>query len=427
MGYYCSYCGTYHEDGEVCSCPEAQAALASKAADAGANAFSQGTYSQGGFNQYNGAQGGFNPGAQGGFNPGTQGNYNAGAQGSYNAGAQGSYNPGAQGSYNAGAQGGYNPGTQGGYNPGYGQGGYQPVPTESFREKVRKLATKVGFGSEDSYGKGAYETGASIVPDCLDLSDGEKPVRQYTVARMNNRILGIPYEWAKGKLQLTNKRLVFRAPGSGMAGRTCLNYEFSVDEIAGVSAHRRYVFQAWALFVGLLLSAIGAGVFSLLVMRTVIRAYDSRIMMAVLCGLLLGLGGIVPSFLLNKRWFLKLLGLGLSVPTLGFTWMVLRGGRGFSRFIGFLFLLCTFIAFLIWAFTLIRASLRPDLVLQIQSKTAQPSIDIRRRGMHAFGLFGSGYTEIMPVEDVEDCIRELNAIIIDIQKLGDDAVEKWQK
>ncbi len=441
MGYYCSYCGTYREDGEVCSCPEAQAAaLASGApADPGANAFNQGTYNQGGFSQYNSPQGGYNPvGGQGGYAPNNFGGQNSYGQGGYNpAGGQGGYNPaGGQSGYNpAGGQGGYNPvGGQGGYNPVGGQGGYnpvggyQPVPTESFGQKVRKLAVKVGFGTENNYGKGAFEEGASIVPDCLELSDEEKPVKQYTVARMNNRVIGIPYEWAKGKLQLTNKRLIFRAPGSGIAGRTCLNYEFSVDEIAGVSVHRRYVFQAWALLVGLLLTGIGALVYSLIIPRLIQRSFfTGDIALAVIVSLLLGLGGMVPSFLLNKRWFLKLLCAGLAFPCLATSATTLIALGGFSRFIGILFAICAIIAFIIWFITLVRASLRPDLVLQIQSKTAQPSIDIRRKTLRSFGLFGAGYTEVMPVEDVEECVRELNAIITDIQKLGDYAVEKWQK
>ena len=39
----------------------------------------------------------------------------------------------------------------------------------------------------------------------------------------------------------------------------------------------------------------------------------------------------------------------------------------------------------------------------------------------------TGYTEIWPEPDAEPSIREIGAMINDIQKLGDFGVEKWKQ
>jgi hypothetical protein len=39
---------------------------------------------------------------------------------------------------------------------------------------------------------------------------------------------------------------------------------------------------------------------------------------------------------------------------------------------------------------------------------------------------GLGFTEVIPTEHSEKAIRELGAIINDIQKLGDLGLEKWK-
>lgn len=37
-----------------------------------------------------------------------------------------------------------------------------------------------------------------------------------------------------------------------------------------------------------------------------------------------------------------------------------------------------------------------------------------------------GFNEILPENDAEKCIREISAMISDIQKLGDFGIEKWR-
>ena len=407
MGQYCGFCGNYLNDGEVCNCPGAQAqrmqSQSQNNAQGNGQYYDQGNTQQGG--QWNGQQGGQWNGQQGGQWNGQQGGQWNGQQG-------GQWNGQYNGQWN------------GQYNPKRGAQGFA------------KYLQRLGFLDEGVYGEGAYEKETEIVPDCLDLSDGEIPVKQYTVAKMSNRFLGIPYERAIGKVQVTNKRVIFRAPGKGIAGRTCQTTEFSVVELAGVTAQKRFDPQAWAIFVALLSTAIGFMAFFLL--NLAFRKADPEGMIAlyIIFGFLFGFGGLVPFFLVNKHWFLKLMAQGFSfgafllsaivLGTLGKYGRMLDGAGAAKFFSGFFWVFVVLTGLLLLA-TQFIASLRPDLVLRLQGKTAVNAIFMQRRLIRGQAGHLATYTEVLPYKNVEDCIRELNAIIIDIQKLGDYAVEKWKK
>ena len=253
---------------------------------------------------------------------------------------------------------------------------------------------------------------------------------------MSNRILGIPYERAVGKVQVTNKRVIFRAPGKGIAGRTCQTWEFSVDELAGVTSQKRFVPQAWALFVALLSTAIGFILYLLLSLAFNKADAGGMIALYTVFGFIFGFGGLVPFFLVNKHWFLKLMaqGFSLSAFLLGAIRLGAIGrfgrmieGSGAAKFFSVVFWIFGVLVGILLLITIFIASLRPDLVLQLKGKTAVDAIFMKRKLFRGVGMHLATYTEVLPYKNVEDCIRELNAIIIDIQKLGDYAVEKWKQ
>ena len=392
MGQYCGFCGNYLNDGEVCNCPGAQQQRMQAQSQNNA--------------QYNDPQ---------------NGQYNGQQNGPYYGPNNGQYNDPQNGQYNGQQNGPWN----GQYD---GQWNNQPRQLKRGAEGFAKYLQRLGFLDEGVYGEGAYEKETEIVPDCLDLSDGEIPVKQYTVAKMSNRILGIPYERAVGKVQVTNKRVIFRAPGKGIAGRTCQTWEFSVDELAGVTSQKRFVPQAWAIFVALLSAMIGFLAYFLLRMAFIEASWEGQITLMCVFGVLLGFGGLVPFFLVNKHWFLKLMGEGLSFAAFLFAALILGAARsGAAKFFSVVFWIFTVLVGILLLITLFIASLRPDLVLQLKGKTAVDAIFMKRKLFRGVGMHLATYTEVLPYKNVEDCIRELNAIIIDIQKLGDYAVEKWKQ
>lgn len=130
------------------------------------------------------------------------------------------------------------PNEQGGFNP-YGN----PQPEKSIQSDsenvvinidkdkmkqnlnnaVDKLQTGVGKGvnmvnetRNKLESSDAFEHGLKIVPDCISANDGEIPIKQYDFAKLRTRFM---LEKSYGRLQITNKRVIFRAAGRSPLGK----------------------------------------------------------------------------------------------------------------------------------------------------------------------------------------------------------------
>ncbi len=287
---------------------------------------------------------------------------------------------------------------------------------DSAKGYVESLKNRIGIGDPELNKGDAFEKKKKIVPDCVRASEGEIPVKQYNVATLQNRILGIAYTKATGRIQVTNKRVIFRAPGRCWAGRTTLQHEFAIDELAGLEARREYVFNLFDLIIGFFVTIIGGSIITALISAMFSSGgTDGQNVGAFIITLLFGVAGCVPFFMLKKKWLLKLLCLGGS-------FMPMLASGGFLSFLGF-------ISALIAIFTLLIYAIKPNLVLAIKTKSASAGIDIKRKKTNIFGIEkeeNTGYTEVIPEDDAERCIREIDAIINDIQKLGDFGIEKWK-
>jgi hypothetical protein len=202
-----------------------------------------------------------------------------------------------------------------------------------------------------------------------------------------------------------------------------------------------------------------------------------KILMTVL-GSILGIGGLIPFFMCYKRFGLKLFILNFSI----FGFALALGASGFFLFswLCILSAIITLICVFIFCF-------RPNLVISIKNKTGsgEGPVDIRcnetlNRIVEGLALailvipvvifwsinandslpeiisgpvmillpvilllvllspivrllqrrnngLDSGFAEIIPTEEAEGAIREIGAMIDDIQKSGDAAVGKWSK
>ncbi len=304
------------------------------------------------------------------------------------------------------------------------------IDTSSAKGFWETVKNRMGIGDPELNKDDAYETGKQIIPDCVKSNESEIPVKQYKIATLRNRIFGIPYTKAIGRLQVTNKRVIFRAPGKCIAGRTTLQHEFSIDEIAGIESRREYMFNIWDLIIGLLVASIGGavalGIISALCMESVL--YEGKIFGATLLTLIVGIAGCIPFYTLKQRWLVKLLCLGASVyPLYTMGTAIVRESSfwgGLLVFLGGIFLIDLIVA-------LILNTIKPNLVLVVKTKSASEAIDIKRKKVGLFGISmdkedHTGYTEILPEKDAEKSIREIGALINDIQKLGDFGIEKWK-
>jgi hypothetical protein len=389
------------------------------------------------------------------------------------------------------------------------------------------MKNRMGVGSPEQNATGTYEREMKIVPECISANENETPVKQYNIAVLRTLF---KLERAEGRMQVTNKRVLFRAAGRSVGGRTALQYEFDINEVAGVEARRDFKFSFLYLIFAVIISALATfiiyGPEGIIGIKTPIETAEKRIgrvlsprhlvearmnareatsqrseaekvaeqaeseekeyqqlvkewegnaeanpnrnywyrrqnrtaqavldliiperdeavkelilaneqlasakvietaaikqrvstektwyVLMTVFGTLLGLGGLFAFFALYKRFGLKLFILNFGI----FGFALSLGASGLFIFICLLVITAIIALICIFLFCF-----RPNLVISIKNKGVVGAIDIRR-GM------GTGFAEVIPVEETESAIREIGAIIGDIQKSGDSAIAKWSK
>jgi len=301
------------------------------------------------------------------------------------------------------------------------------------------MKNQMGIGEPERNASDTYERNKRITPDCIAPAENEIPVRQYNVAVLRNLLR---FERAEGRIQITNKRILFRAAGRSLGGRTTFQEEFDINEIAGLEAVRNYRFSLFHLITGSIIASIAyfialriilsgvewgwggsPGIFELFAVSVLGDFNIELSSLAVVLGLIFGFGGLVPFFMVKKKFLIKLIFLGFSIG--GFVALNLTG----NAFI----IVLTIIAYLIYIFGLLLHCLRPNLVLYIMSDgvTAAPIALVRARGFgdifQSNSSAAAGFSEVMPTLETERAIREIGAIISDIRKLGDMGVGKWRQ
>ena len=346
---------------------------------------------------------------------------------------------------------------------------------------IESTKNRMGIGSPERNATDAYERGMLIVPDCIEPNENEIPIKQYNIAILRNLLR---FERAEGRLQITNKRVVFRAAGTSVGGRTTLQQEFAIDELSGIEARYNYRFGLIYLIIGILVVSLMALIFSSIDgffvnihyeninnkiqkveeqyysdlqrieqqysndwnkmeeqdqkinkkyqedFRKLQEKRDSNFSFFTVVKFFIGLAGLATFFLMYEKWLLKLAILGLSGSALMSIFMSI-GDTNVFMVLPLLPLLIIFVCVVV---SLGIYSLKPNLVLIIMTKggfEGAAPIKIKRSGMNFWTLrqddAGTGFSEVFPTDESDGTIREINAIINDIKTLGDLGVEKWVK
>lgn len=265
------------------------------------------------------------------------------------------------------------------------------------------LSARLGIKDENT---DYYESGKKIIPDSIATDEGEILVKQYdNVAILQTKI---KVTRAKGRMQVTNKRIVFRANGFSPAGKITYQQEFALDKLDGVELRKDYRFRFLdLLFIDMLCSAVLAAM----------RVIGGELPSAV--AILLGVICCVPFFIRKKHWMMKALFLGASLGLIVSSVKV----EDPSEIISVLFAVVSILQF-IAAFLY---SFKPNLVMEFKTGGAH-GVQVR----HKDSLFSfkheeySGFAEVLPDKDTDLAIKEIGAIINDIKTLGDLGVEKWR-
>lgn len=290
-----------------------------------------------------------------------------------------------------------------------------PLLIPSFKVNVKSVSGFIssirdlsGMSEASSSAGDPFEYNVPIVPDCIEPEKDEVVVKQYNIARLRTRL---KFMKAEGRLMVTTHRLLFRAAGTSLTGNLLQEHQYKLDDISGVELHKDYKFSLMNLLGSLLLLVLGYFLIGRQIMPEKINGFTT--FMCVLTGLL----GMVPTFVVYKRFWLKLLCAFLSVTLLSAI-----------AYTGWFAELLMYLALIIFAMNMIIVCFVPNLVIKIKASGggdalvvgSQKTIFSRQTGDDY-----SGFTEVMPWEDTVMAINELGTIIDDLKNHSDHAVDKW--
>lgn len=292
---------------------------------------------------------------------------------------------------------------------------------DKIQSGVGKGVNKINEGREKLESSDDFEYGLKIVPDCISANDGEVPIKQYDFARLRTRLL---FEKAQGRLQITNKRVIFRAAGRSPLGKNIFHQEFRIDQLAGVEIRCKHEFNLLNFFLGLIITAaIGTG--------CAMAARDVSVAGSIIFALIVLLFCGAFEFYCNKKNETNRLYLMrqiiLSAATGGLIGSAMGTDNDFVVSCAVFMGAATFV-------NLIMLSIVQNLVAIFKTGAAA-AIEIKREpvlGVLSFLFLAkedkySGFREILPWTDTDIAIREVGTIIDDIKTMGDAAIEKWKQ
>lgn len=277
---------------------------------------------------------------------------------------------------------------------------------------VSSMRDQSGMSEPTSNARDPFEHNVPIVPDCIQPEDNEIMVKQYNVAKLRTRL---KFMKAEGRLMVTNRRVLFRAAGTSLTGNILQEHQFNLDEIGGIEMHKDYKFSILS-FIGCLL----LNILAIFLTQRLFSSTDNGGTIAI--SVILGILGVVPTFIVYKHFWLKLL---CAIIGSGCFSIALAVSNG-SGFLGFMVVLANIIVII----DLIIVCFVPNLVIKIKTKGATGAVVIgSQKAMfrRKTGDDYSGFAEIMPWEDTIMAMNELGTMIDDLQKHGDYAIEKWSK
>jgi len=266
----------------------------------------------------------------------------------------------------------------------------------------------------------------------------EVPIKQYNIAELRN--------WLRigrttGQMEVTSRRLIFTAKGRGTSNRGAIHKEFALDDISGIGFTGNYRFSAPHFMLGIISVFIVAVLMAVatfmggwaittlfettqpildFMRHSIDLVLDNQVVevkqLSLILGLFAGFGGVTLYFLLRKRFWFRLMMLGVSF---GAFFVVSLTGNTFS------FVLLG-LAGLICMYGLVMFAVLPDLIVTVYGKGGA-CVDIVRGKSYMAGVLGrtAGYAEAASTMETYTAISEVGTIIADIQNHGDAGVNKW--
>lgn len=280
------------------------------------------------------------------------------------------------------------------------------------------LKNYLGLHESDALKKeDCFEIGKQIVPDLIEPCEEEVPIKQYDVGRVRRRL---DFSWGYSRIQVTNKRIIQRTVGRSIIGKDMQYQEFAIDDIAGLSFNKGKQFALGDFFLWLILSAIvgaiGAGLGALFEgseAGIVIGAIFA--VLAIGCWAYIRFGQRKSSNVLFAFLFAFPVGMAITTNIEFIAWW-----DSYAVIPAILSWICA-IFYLVY---LVRSSLLPSISLLVKTRVYASEGASVSAGLRITKFKISAI--ILPGSDTENALREIGAIITDVQKLGDYAIDKWK-
>ena len=253
---------------------------------------------------------------------------------------------------------------------------------------------------------GPYESNMQITNECVVPTEQEISVRQYNIAKLRTPL----WKKAYGRLQVTNKRVLFRAKGKSLAGPIEIENEFSLEEIGGIEIKMDYRFNLIMFLLSTLSILVCGGVFFGIARLTM--TFES-IVPLVIIAIVISLASIAALVLLRAKMWKSVL---LVCAAIAFNLLGIAVRVKFCMLLGELYAM---IGIVMW----VLSALVDDLHIRLKIKGAHDAIEIGRRLRTDER---SGFSVVQPWNDTGLAIRELGALIDDVKRFGNAGIEKWK-
>lgn len=253
---------------------------------------------------------------------------------------------------------------------------------------------------------GRYEHNMKIVDECIVPAEEEIVLRQYNIAKLRTLLLKRAY----GRLQVTNKRVIFRASGKSLLGPILTENEFSLEEIGGIEIKSDYHFSLTMLILSLFSVSLLSFLYVLL-MELIVRAGMGASVFFSIVSIILAVGVL---FLLPQRRIIK--ATAVFACSFSFGRIAVEFSNSVCMVVGAILLIAFIVLWILSAFV-------DDLHIQVKIKGAHDAIEIGRK---LRGNERSGFKIVEPWKDTEIAIKELGTLINDVQKMGDLGIKKWK-
>lgn len=268
----------------------------------------------------------------------------------------------------------------------------------------------------------------TIVP-----GEGEISIKTYLCTSFSSFIFGIK---AQGYLEITNKRLLFQALGKSITGNiSVIHNEVPIAETVGINIYKGKAFHPFRLLLGMVLSQLVAAVGGIIIaflfsfLSNSVFAYQFLIWA-------LFFGAMYLAYLHNREKMPDDLADNadensnkqLLIASLGLAALLSLTKGAFDPFHSYGSIVIAYPVYVAaFLYILYRFAKKPAFSLQIFTKSSSSAI------VNVAGFSPLSSTKIAakalsarPGKDSLLVLKEVGAIILDIQNMGDSVLDKWK-